>query len=550
MKPVYTGRTAPCSAACPAGEDIPHLEHLASRGRFREALESILKENPFPSVCGHVCFHPCESACNRSHLDAALAIHALERFVGCWGTKEKIPPSIQTAPTNGRHVAVIGSGPSGLSAAYFFRRLGYRCDVYESEKEPGGLLRWGVPSYRLPTAILKHEIERIENLGARIYCGRKVSASFLQTAAERYHAVFVGCGLARPIRMQIQGDAQALDGLTFLKDVRKGSKDVFSGVSAVIGGGNTAIDGARSLVRLGSHPIIFYRRRIEDMPALGEEIVLAQQEGVEIRELTIPARMDKDARGITLQLQKMVTDGFDPGSNRVRVIPIQGGQETLPVQRVFTAIGAEVENLWQQTEHESCLHLSHCTLTNDGIPVAHGGDLVNQVLSVSDAVASGKQAAMAIDSCFKDGWAFVEKKLAGCRVGQGPALSMESYLMNDVFQQRHPQIVGYHEINTAYFIPADRTEPMVEGPEERRASFSDYRSDFTTRSASDEADRCFNCGICNDCDNCRLFCPETAVIVEDTRKIDMDYCKGCGICVVECPRGAMTLEEAEHETGS
>jgi len=550
MKPAYTSRTAPCSAACPAGEDIPHLEHLASQGRFREALETILKENPFPSVCGHVCFHPCESACNRSNLDAALAINALERFIGCWGIREKILPTIQTAPSNGRHVAVIGSGPSGLSAAHFFCRLGYRCDVYESEKEPGGLLRWGIPPYRLPPVILKHEIERIEKLGAQIYCGRKVSASFLQTAGERYHAVFVGCGRARPIRMQIKGDVEALDGLKFLRNVRNGNKGAFKGVSAVIGGGNTAIDVGRSLVRSGSHPIILYRRRIEDMPAFRQEIVLARQEGVDIRELTIPVRMDKDARGITLQLQKMAIHGYETDSGRARVMPIQGEQETLLVQQVFTAIGAEVENSWQQPEQGSCIRLSHCTLTNDGFPVAWGGDLVNRVLSVGDAVASGKQAAMAIDSCFQEGWGSVEKRLAACRVGQGPAVSMESYLKNDVFQPRHPQIVGYQDINTAYFMPADRTEPMVNGPGERRASFSDYRSDFTTRSASDEAGRCFNCGICNDCDNCRLFCPETAVSVEDTRRIDMDYCKGCGICVVECPRGAMTLEEAEHETGS
>ena len=196
MKPVYTSRTAPCSAVCPAGEDIPQIEHLVSQGQFKEALETILKENPFPAVCGYVCFHPCESVCNRSQLDAPLALNAVERFVGGLGIREKMHPLIKKAPSNGKRVAVIGSGPSGLSAAYFFCRLGYHCDVYESEKEPGGLLRWGIPPYRLPTAILKHEIERIEKLGAQIHCGRNVDASFLKTIGERYDAIFVGCGWA------------------------------------------------------------------------------------------------------------------------------------------------------------------------------------------------------------------------------------------------------------------------------------------------------------------------------------------------------------------
>ena len=552
MKPVYTSRTAPCSAVCPAGEDIPQIEHLVSQGQFKEALETILRENPFPAVCGYVCFHPCESVCNRSQLDAPLALNAVERFVGGLGIRKKIHPLIEKVPFNGKRVAVIGSGPSGLSAAYFFCRLGYHCDVYESEKEPGGLLRWGIPPYRLPTAILKHEIERIEKLGAQIHCGLNVDASFLETAGERYDAIFVGCGRTHPIRMQISGDVQALDGLTFLKDIQNGNRDAVNGVSAVIGGGNTAIDIARSLVRLGSQPIILYRRRRKDMPAFKQEIGMAQQEGVDIRELTIPVRMEKNTRGIALQLQKMVTDGFETDDGRARVIPLKGELETLQVQQVFSAIGAEVQNSWQPPEYESgsILRLSHCTLTDDGFPMARGGDLVNQVLSVSDAIASGKQAVMAIDSCFQEGWTSVEKRLRDCQVGPGPALSMESYLVSDATQRKHPQPVKYHDINTAYFLSMDRTEPIVVGPKERKTSFLDYRVAFTHRSVSDEAARCFNCGICNDCDNCRLFCPETAVFVEDTRRIEMDYCKGCGVCVEECPRGAMVLEEVEHETGS
>jgi NADPH-dependent glutamate synthase beta subunit-like oxidoreductase/Pyruvate/2-oxoacid:ferredoxin oxidoreductase delta subunit len=552
MKPVYTSRTAPCSAACPAGEDIPHIEHLVLQGQFKGALETILKENPFPAICGHVCFHPCESACNRSHLDTPLAINAIERFVGSPVTGGKMLPWIQKKPPNGKHVAVIGAGPSGLSAAYFLCRLGYGCDVYESEKEPGGLLRWGIPAYRLPKAILNHEIERIKKLGVQIHCGHKVSASFIETAAERYHAVYAGCGQGRPIRMQIAGNLKPHDGLTFLKDIRAGKRPAYKGLSAVIGGGNTALDVARSLVRLGSHPIIIYRRRMEDMPAYGQEIGLAQQEGIGIRELTIPVRMAKDKQGIALGLQKMALDGLETNNGRARVTPIPDEEETLYVQDVFSAIGAEVENVWQAVKsgNESNLSLSHSTLTNHAFPMAYGGDLVNQVLSVSDAIASGKQAAMALDSYFQAGWKSIEKRLADCRIGQGPALSMECYLANDVCRYKDPQIVGYQDINPAYFQPGDRAEPTIKGPADRITSFSDYQSNFRAQTASHEAGRCFNCGFCNDCDNCRLFCPETAVFIEDARKINMDYCKGCGICVEECPRSAMTLEETDDETGS
>jgi NADPH-dependent glutamate synthase beta subunit-like oxidoreductase/Pyruvate/2-oxoacid:ferredoxin oxidoreductase delta subunit len=552
MQPVFTNRTAPCRDACPAGTDIATLMDLSSRGLYQDALSTILKENPFPAVCGHVCYHPCEGACNRSRLDDALAIHVIERFVGNQAIHEKRMPAMEKTPPKGIRVAVIGSGPSGLAAAYFLNRLGYDCDVFESEKEPGGLLRWGIPTYRLPPAVLKHEVARIQNLGVRIICNRSVSASFLQTAREHYRAIFVGCGLGHPVPMQIPGETHALDGLTTLKALRHDQRTSYKGISAVIGGGNTAIDVARSLVRLGSQPIILYRRRIQDMPAFDQEIEVAQQEGVQIRELIAPLRIEKQDGSMDIQLQKMAVDDHETEDGRAWASPIQGETETLRVARIFRAIGAEADMAWQPQlkKNPSMMSLSHCTLSGDDFPIAYGGDLVNRQLRVGDAIASGKQAAMAIDAYFQAGWDCIEGRLAGSRVGPGTALSMQRYLVADEPRQKQPALVDYQDINTAYFLPAERKKPKTTGPEADRLSFSDGRPDYTTRSASEEAGRCFNCGMCTDCDNCDLFCPETAVLATKPRRIDMDYCKGCGVCVEECPRGAMTLEEMVHETGS
>lgn len=552
VKPVFTSKTAPCMVACPAGEDIPTIEYLLTQGQFDEAVKTILKENPLPGVCGHVCFHPCETACNRSYLDAPLAINALERFIGNLAIKSNKEWLKLKSDRNGRRVAVVGSGPSGLASAYFLNRLGYDCDVYESSPEPGGLLRWGIPTYRLPIDVLRAEIARIEQMGVTFFNGNALSASFLKTAGQRYQAVYIGCGQAQSIRMQIPGERLVLDGLGFLRDVRTRDQKTLDGISVVIGGGNTAIDVARTLVRLGSDAMIVYRRRVQDMPAFGKEIESALEEGVAIKELSAPIGIARTPQGIEIQLQKMMMDGLETEGGRARVTPVQGKHENLRADRIFTAIGTEPDSDWLVSEKNdpSRLFLSHSTLIIDQFPMIFGGDLVNRVLSVSDAIASGKQAAIALDAYFEAGWSSIIDVLTRCRLGAGPSLSMARYLEDESLQPRHPQMVNFNDLNTDYFMPADRIEPRVVRSKERATSFADYRHDYNSQEASKEAGRCFSCGICNECDNCRLFCPETAVLVDQGRRINLDYCKGCGVCVEECPRDAMILEEGGHETGS
>ena len=545
VRPKYDEKTAPCSAACPAGEDIARIEMLAAQGLFKAAAETVLLENPFPAVCGRVCFHPCETTCNRAELDEPVAVHRLERFLGDMVIQDGGELSLDKLPDKGKKVCIVGAGPAGLAAGYFLTRLGYTCDVFEAASEPGGLLRWGIPEYRLPALVLKSEIARIEKLGLKIHCNTPVTPQFLQETQDIYDAIFIGCGHGRSLQMGIPGQKIAAEGLEFLSRLRRGEIAAVKGTAAVVGGGNTAIDVARALVRLGAKAIVVYRRRRQDMPAFQSEVVMAVAEGVEIMELLAPVRIEADGGEVLLTLQKMKISGSETSGGRARVVPDDQKPQHLRVDKIFSAIGAEALESWQVPpgENTQTLNLSHCILTLKDRPTVFGGDLTNLLKSVTDAVASGKQAAMALDTFFQEGWDTVVERLAACRVGNGPALSMESYL-GGVRTIRNSHIVTYPEINIDYFSPVSRSTATLISMDERMHSFAEVEATLTGAQAGQESKRCFNCGICNQCDICRIFCPEIAVIFEAaTRQVNLDYCKGCGICVKECPRNAMALEE-------
>jgi NADPH-dependent glutamate synthase beta subunit-like oxidoreductase/ferredoxin len=549
--PRYAEKTAPCSAACPLGQDIARIEMLTSRGLFKDAWHAISEENPFPAVCGRVCFHPCEGACNRSRLDDPIAIHHLERFLGDAAISQQRRPDLGIKRPRDKKVAVAGAGPSGLSAAYFLAQLGYACDVFEAAAEPGGLLRLGIPTYRLPRDILDHEIKRIAQLGVNIFCRTPVTLNLLEKIHIEYDALFIGCGYARPIALTIEGGHLARDGLDFLRRLQREEIILSDGRTAVIGGGNTAIDVARCLVRLGASPLIVYRRRREDMPAFEPEIEMALAEGVEILELAAPIRIEKNqsvsssaGAVYALTLQQMKPSSGKIGG-RARVLPDGEKTKTIQVRNIFAAIGAEAESLWHfpAAGRTRTISLSHCKISQQKIPHMFGGDLTSPVKSVADAVASGKQAAMALDTYFEKGFDAVESRLAACRVGTGPALSMNAYL-GENRRSRSAHIVSADQIVLDYFHSAPRVSPAALSADRRRRSFAEIESTLSADAAGEEAARCFSCGTCNACDYCRLYCPEMAVKVEnDKRSIDLDYCKGCGVCATECPRNAMVLEE-------
>ncbi len=550
LRPLYDEKTSPCSEACPAGEDIARIEMLTAQGLFKEAWETILRENPFPSVCGRICPHPCEGTCNRREFDEAIAVHTVERFLADTASRYDLKSNLEILASKQQRIALVGAGPAGLSAAYFLNCLGYSCDVFEAATEPGGILRWGIPLYRLPLPALKNDIAQIESQGVRIRTGVHIGREFLQDAGNDYDAVFFGCGHSLVTELGIPGEkaSAVADGITFLKQIRQGEITSLHGLSAVIGGGNTAIDVARSVVRLGGKALIVYRRRRRDMPAFATEVQMALEEGVELRELVAPVNIAIENGQCILTMQGMKVSNEDR-HGRASVIPEGGKTREIVVDRVFKATGAQPAESWFNPSGKQGMTLA---MTNalmvhpDRGPVLiFGGDLTNEIKSVAHAVLSGKQAAMALDTFFQDGIDAIVPRLHSCLVGKGPSLSMEIY-MGGPRRFRNPHVLNYRELNTDYFQFQPRiTQPRLTR-EERLRSFDEIDLKISTNLTIREADRCFNCGICNQCDNCYMFCPDMAVIREKKgheRCINYDYCKGCGLCVVECPRNAMTLRE-------
>lgn len=550
LKPRYDEKTAPCSATCPAGEDIAMIEMLTTQGLFKEAWETILMENPFPAICGRVCFHPCEGRCNRGEFDEAIAIHAIERFLADTAARNEFKSSLEKQPQRKEKIAVIGAGPSGLAAAYFLTILGYTCDVFEAKSEAGGVLRWGIPEYRLPASVLKSEIARIEDMGVRIYTGKAISRDFLSKVHSEYNAVFMGCGHSRSRKLNIPGeDLEGLEeGIAFLDKIRCGEAVAVNGTVAVIGGGNTAVDVARSVVRLGGKAVIVYRRRRKDMPAFVDEISMALEEGVEIRELLAPVQINGTGDSYALTVRAMRVAGTD-NDGRAAIEPAGEETEDIVVQKIFKAIGEEAAEEWYNpaAEGEQRLMLNNSVMIHqtDGIIVVYGGDLTNETKSVVHAVASGKEAAMALDILFRKGFDSIEPELSAYAVGNGSSLSMEIYMAGPRCKRNH-HVVEYNEINIDHFQLASRiTQPRLL-IDERKKTFGEIDLKISANLAIREAERCFNCGLCNQCDNCYLFCPDMAVCRDESpqgRHINYDYCKGCGLCVVECPRNAMVLEE-------
>jgi NADPH-dependent glutamate synthase beta subunit-like oxidoreductase len=548
IRPQYRDGVAPCNARCPTGVDVEGYMNLLREGRTAEAAELLLRENPIPAITGRVCHHPCEASCNRAQFDEPVAIHLVERELGDRVLAAPPPVFARTRP---ERIAVVGSGPAGLACAYHLARLGYGVTVLDEAAEAGGMLRQGIPSYRLPRAVLDRQIEWLRGAGIEFQCNTRVEGEAGRALLEDYDAVFLAPGAHRgkPLGTADEDGPGVVAGLEFLKAVNRGERPEIGTRVVVVGGGNTALDCARTALRLGAAPTVVYRRTRHEMPAIPAEVEEALHEGIAFEFLANPRAFHRrDGRLIGVECERMEL-GEPDASGRRRPVVAEHGAFSIPVDTVFTAIGedAELDVLPGEIRAERGSLVVDELGATDTAGFFAGGDAAGSERTVADALGSGKAAALGIDRALRTraGAPPEDVDLPALRWAGTGSISMTRHLGDDPVQRTAPanELVDFDALNMAHFEHAPRhAAGWAAG--DGAPGFEEVNLGLDAQAALLEARRCFNCGVCNQCELCLIFCPDVAITRQQDGPgfdIDLNYCKGCGVCAIECPRGAIVM---------
>jgi NADPH-dependent glutamate synthase beta subunit-like oxidoreductase len=514
--------TAPCKVACPAHINVQAYVNLAAKGKFRQALELIKLSNPFPSICGRVCPHPCETACARQEIDSPVATRSIERFIGdldLYASKRFAP---RMKEQREEHVAIVGSGPAGLTCAYYLAQEGYRVTIFEKDFAPGGMLTTGIPSYRLPRKIVEAEVQLIRDMGVTIETGVEIGIekTIGQLRDEGFRAFFVAVGAQECLRLGVEGEGLegVYSGLDYLRHVNLGEPVTLGTNVAVIGGGNVALDAVRSARRLGAvRAFVLYRRGLMEMPSQAEEIELCQEEGIPIHTLAQPVRFI-GVNGMLRAMECVRNRLTEPdGTGRRSPKPIPGSEYTIEVDAVITALGQESD--WACLTHEcectltdwGTMNVDPVTLQSDDPDIFAGGDAVRGPQSVAKAIADGRQAAVSIDRYLRG---------LDLRLGRDARLKAVA----------EPLKEGHD--------PSSRTRMPRLGPQERVCGFEEVDRGFTEEMVVQEGQRCISCGS-----SCVQACPYDVMQFnhEIAKAVKCDLClekrgnREAPACTTVCP---------------
>jgi NADPH-dependent glutamate synthase beta subunit-like oxidoreductase len=517
-RPEYVDFLPPCNDACPAGENIQAWLALAQSGDYEGAWRELVRNNPMPAIHGRVCYHPCESVCNRAITDSAVSIHAVERFLGDLAL-EKGWQFKKPAKQTGKKILIIGAGPSGLSAAYHLTLMGHQVEIREAGPVAGGMIHFGIPAYRMPRDELQAEIDRIAALGVTITLNHRVDDVLKEKEEGGFDAVFtaVGAHISKKIDIPTREAGKILDAVSFLSSTKEGESPKLGRRVAIYGGGNTAMDAARTAKRMGvDEAMIIYRRDRTSMPAHDFEADEALEEGVKIKWLRTIKEIDR--RKFTVEIMEL------DENNRPQPT---GEFETLEADSLILAVGQDTDTAFLEKVPGIEFEWDHTVIVDDNMMTGHagifaGGDMVPSDRSVTIAVGHGKHAARHIDAWLK-----------GDKYTRGP---------------RHP-VIGHEKLHLWFRTHAPKVEqerlPIVD----RQTGFDEIMKNLTESDALFEARRCLSCGNCFECDGCFGACPEDAIIKlgpGKRYKYDYDLCTGCAVCYEQCPCHAIEMvDESE-----